>query len=82
MRKLIVSNFVTLDGYYEGPDKSLNGLFDHHYEAYSGDQSFDHYNAERLRSADLLLLSRSAPLSNSPAHKSDHGPEKFPMKPY
>jgi len=26
MRKLIVSNFVTLDGYYEGKDKSLHEL--------------------------------------------------------
>jgi dihydrofolate reductase len=64
MRKLIVSNFVTLDGYYEGKDKSLAGLFDYYHEDYRGDQSFDFYNAERLRAADFLLLSRSAFLSN------------------
>jgi dihydrofolate reductase len=64
MRKLIVSNFVTLDGYYEGKDKRINGLFDYYHEDYSGDQTFDCYSAERLRAADFLLLSRSAFLSN------------------
>jgi dihydrofolate reductase len=64
MRKLIVNNFVTLDGYYEGKDKSINGLFDYYHEDYYGDQNFDFYSAERLRAADYLLLSRSAFLSN------------------
>jgi len=64
MRKLIVSNFVTVDGYYEGKDKSINSLFDYYHEDYSSDHSFDHYNAERLRSADFLLLSRNAFLGN------------------
>ena len=64
MRKLIVSNFVTLDGYYEGQDKSINSLFDYYHEDYSGDQNFDYYNAERLRMADFLLLSRTAFLGN------------------
>jgi hypothetical protein len=48
MRKLIVSNLVTLDGYYEGVDKSVDSLFDYFHEDYSGDQNFDYYNAERL----------------------------------
>lgn len=30
MRKLIVSNFVTVDGFYEDKDKSLNLLFECH----------------------------------------------------
>ena len=64
MRKLIVSNFVTLDGYYEGKDKRIDGLFDYYHEDYSGDQNFDFYNAERLRAADFLLLSRSSFLGN------------------
>lgn len=46
MRKLIVSNFVAVDGYYEGKDKSINSLFDYYHQDYSGDYSFDHYNAE------------------------------------
>jgi len=57
MRKLIVSNLVSLDGYYEGKDRNLNALFDYFHEDYSGDENFDCYNAERLRAADTLLLS-------------------------
>ena len=64
MRKLIVSNFVTLDGYYEGRDKSINSLFDYYHEDYAGDDNFDFYNAERLRAADFLLLSRNSFLGN------------------
>lgn len=64
MRKLIVSNFVTLDGYYEGPDKRMDALFDYYHEAYVGDASFDFYSAERLRAADFLLLSHTAFLGN------------------
>jgi dihydrofolate reductase len=57
MRKLIVSNFVTLDGYYDGKDKSLTAIFDYYHEDYHGDEAFDHYNTERMRAADTLLLS-------------------------
>ncbi len=64
MRKLIVSNFVSLDGYYEGKDKSINSLFDYYHKDYSGDDSFDFYNAERLRAADFLLWSRNSFLGN------------------
>ena len=55
MRKLIVSNLVTLDGYYEGIDKSVDSLFDYFHEDYAGDQTFDAYMLERLRAADTLL---------------------------
>src|SRR6266540_94285 len=64
MRKLIVSNFVTLDGLYEGKDKSINSLYEYYHEDYSGDDSFDFYNAERLHAADFLLLSRNSFLGN------------------
>lgn len=64
MRKLIVSNLATLDGYYEDKNKSLDSLFDYFHEDYNGDQNFDHYNAELLRAADSLLLSRTAFLGN------------------
>ena len=57
MRKLIVSNFVTLDGYYEGKDRSINSIFDYYHEDYHGDDNFDFYNTERMRAADTLLLS-------------------------
>ena len=50
MRKLIVSNIMSLDGYYEGPGKNVMVL--------PLDEAFDAYNAERLRAADTLLLGR------------------------
>src|SRR5512147_2873604 len=64
MRKLIVSNFITLDGLYEGKDKNIISLYDYYHEDYHGDDSFDFYNAELLRSADFLLLSRNSFLGN------------------
>lgn len=64
MRKLIVSNFLTLDGLYEGRDKSINSLYDYYHEDYQGDDTFDFYNAELLRASDFLLLSRNSFLGN------------------
>ncbi|HET9966095.1 MAG TPA: dihydrofolate reductase family protein [Rubrobacter sp.] len=58
MRKLIVSNILSLDGYYEGPGKNVMALFDYRRDLYPIDESFDAYNAERLRAADTLLLGR------------------------
>src|SRR3712207_3005332 len=56
----IVSNIVSLDGYYEGPSKNVMDLFGYRFEAYPADESFDAYNAERLRAADTLLLGRTS----------------------
>src|SRR5678815_3936782 len=64
MRKLIVSNFLTLDGLYEGKDKSINSLYDYYHPDYYGDDSFDFYNADLLRTSDFLLLSRNSFLGN------------------
>jgi dihydrofolate reductase len=50
MRKLIVTNIVSLDGQYEGPGGNVMAL--------PMDQAFDAHNAERLRAADVLLLGR------------------------
>ena len=58
MRKLIVTNIMSLDGYYEGPGKDVTAIFNYRREAYPTDESFDAYNAERLRKADTLLLGR------------------------
>jgi dihydrofolate reductase len=60
MRKLIVSNFVTLDGLYEGKAKSIESLYDYYHVDYASDHSYDFYNAERMLSADFLLLSRNS----------------------
>ena len=57
MRKVIVDNFVTLDGYYEAKNKTFDAFFDYYHPDYAGDQSFDFYNVERLRAADTLILS-------------------------
>jgi dihydrofolate reductase len=57
MRKLIVNNFVTVDGYYEAKDKTIDGFFEYYHDDYTGDQNFDNYAAERLRAADTLILS-------------------------
>ena len=51
MRKLIVTNLASLDGYYEGPGNNVMVL--------PLDAAFDAYNLERLRAADTLLLGRS-----------------------
>jgi dihydrofolate reductase len=48
MRKLIVCNIVSLDGYYEGPDRNVMVL--------PMDGFFDEHNLERLQAADTLLL--------------------------
>ena len=48
MRKLIVSNIVSLDGYFEGAGNDVLAL--------PMDGFFDEHNLERLRAADTLLL--------------------------
>ena len=60
MRKLIVTNIMSLDGYYEGPSKNVMDLFGYRFDAYPTDESFDAYNTERLRAADTLLLGRTS----------------------
>ena len=57
MRKLIVSNFQTLDGYYESEDKTFDRFFDYFWEDYGANEAFDEYNTELLRGDDSLILS-------------------------
>jgi dihydrofolate reductase len=57
MRKLIVSNFMTLDGYYEAANKTFDRFFDYWHEDYGANETFDEYNTELLRGADTLILS-------------------------
>lgn len=57
VRKLIVSNFMTLDGYYESQDKTFHRFFEHWLEEYGANEAFDEYNVELLREADALVLS-------------------------
>lgn len=48
MRKLIVSNMISLDGYFEGPGRNVMAL--------PMDGFFDEHNLERQRAADTLLV--------------------------
>lgn len=57
MRKLIVTNMMSLDGFYEGKNRDLGALFEYFHEDYAGDENFDYYNTERMRAADTLILS-------------------------
>jgi hypothetical protein len=57
MRKLIVSNFLTVDGFYEAKDKNIDSLFEYYHEDYYSDDSFDEHNAFRgPAAAELKLL--------------------------
>ena len=58
MRKVIVSNLATLDGYYEGKGRSLNALYDYFHEDYDGDQNFDAYMKEQPGRDILIYGSR------------------------
>jgi dihydrofolate reductase len=51
VRKLIVCNIMSLDGYVAGPGGNVMVL--------PMDPAFDAYNLERLRAADTLLLGRT-----------------------
>ncbi len=64
MGKLIVSNFITIDGLYSGPDDDMGALFAHQHPDYAADDTFDFYNVELLKSASYLLLSHTAFLGN------------------
>ncbi|HEX2617323.1 MAG TPA: dihydrofolate reductase family protein [Flavobacteriales bacterium] len=50
MRKLIVCNILSLDGFFTGPNGNVMVM--------PFDNGFSAYNAERLRGADTLLLGR------------------------
>jgi len=50
LRKLIVSNIVSLDGFFSGVGGNIMAM--------PFDGGFSDYNAERLRTADTLLLGR------------------------
>jgi dihydrofolate reductase len=52
MRRVIVNNIVSLDGYYAGPDGSPMAL--------NMDAAFDAYNRERIEQADVVLLGRAS----------------------
>jgi dihydrofolate reductase len=52
MRKLIVCNIISLDGFFSGPGGDVMAM--------PFDNGFSDYNAERLRAADTLVLGRAS----------------------
>src|SRR4029450_10202749 len=52
MRKLIVCNIISLDGFFSGSGGDVMAM--------PFDNGFSDYNAERLRAADTLLLGRTS----------------------
>jgi dihydrofolate reductase len=52
MKKLIVCNIMSLDGYYTGQDNNVMLL--------PMDGAFDSYNLERMRAADTVLLGHNS----------------------
>jgi len=59
MRKVIVCNAVSLDGYYEGPGKNVMAMFAYG-QLYPNDGSFSGNNVQELRDASTLLLGRTS----------------------
>jgi len=59
MRKLVVSESLTLDGVFESPDKSKNDTFEHAgwSEPYANEEQMK-YVSERMSGGDTLLLGR------------------------
>ena len=53
MRKIIVYNIISLDGYHTGPGNDVSVMF-----PMMGSRVFNGYNAELLRTADLFLVGR------------------------
>jgi dihydrofolate reductase len=53
MRKIIVYNIISLDGYHTGPGNDVSVMF-----PMMGGRVFNAYNAELLRTADLFLVGR------------------------
>ena len=52
MRTVIVSNIMSLDGFYEGPGRDVMAM--------NMDAAFNAYNLERIRAAGTVLLGRSS----------------------
>src|SRR5437899_7077883 len=53
MRKIIVYNIISLDGYHTGPGNDVSVMF-----PMMGGRAFNGYNAELLRTADTFLVGR------------------------
>jgi dihydrofolate reductase len=52
MRQVVVSNIISVDGYYEGAGRNVMAL--------NMDEAFDAYNLERIRAASVVVLGRAS----------------------
>lgn len=50
MRKVILFNMISLDGYFEGPDHDIN--------RHNVDEEFDQFAIEQVKTADALIFGR------------------------
>jgi len=57
MRKIIVSNMITIDGLYEGKNRNLDSLFEYFHPDYINDETMDNFNLNLLETCDSLLFS-------------------------
>ncbi len=78
MRKLIVSNFITIDGYYEAADKTFGRFFDYFHQDYGDNVAFDEYNAELLAGSDALILSGRTSFLGTKAYWSTYPGQEEP----
>ena len=76
MRKVIVCNIMSLDGYYDGPGGNVMVL--------PMDDAFDTYNLERIRHAGTVLLGRTSyeGFSSYWPHIADHPPQPATNRAY
>jgi dihydrofolate reductase len=64
MSKILVSNFITIDGFYDSEGGSMNEVFAHRWSGYSSIDEFDNYNLSLLEHCGTLILGKSTFLGN------------------
>jgi len=64
MGKLIVNNFMTIDGFYDSEDGSLDEVFSHRWSGYTSIDEFDGYNLSLLERCGTLVLGRRTYIGN------------------
>lgn len=64
MGKIVVSNFITIDGFYDSESGSMNEVFAHRWSGYSSIEEFDNYNLSLLEHSGTLVLGRKTFLGN------------------
>jgi hypothetical protein len=58
--KVVVSNIISVDGFYEGKGRSIGELFHYMHQDYRDDDKIDRYQTERLSMVSTLLIGDQA----------------------